>query len=230
MKLHVTDIPVVVTSELPLIRQSLSVYLAQNAEMKLVSPVDTRGLEQALSQDPAVLLFHVGSNDPQSVDFIEGILKNYSAVRVVVLADHLYFESFPRIFAMPVSSYVAIEGDPPELVRAVQQAARGHRCIDPALADLVLKLLGQDPMAILNHLSAREKEVVELVARGYSGSQAAAKLGISVKSVETYRSRISEKLGLRGRIELVSYALSHGMIQSRRNSKSESKQSESKQG
>jgi DNA-binding NarL/FixJ family response regulator len=88
--------------------------------------------------------------------------------------------------------------------------------IEPALAGKALARLVSGPTGGADtptaQLSEREKEVLGLIAWGYSNKEAADKLGVSVKTVETYRVRIAEKLGLRSRTQLVRYALRQGWL------------------
>jgi DNA-binding NarL/FixJ family response regulator len=95
-------------------------------------------------------------------------------------------------------------------------AARGEVYLEPALAGKALARLMTGPSASPEtthaQLSEREKEVLSLIAWGYSNKEAADKLKVSVKTVETYRVRIAEKLGLRSRTQLVKYALQQGWL------------------
>jgi DNA-binding NarL/FixJ family response regulator len=97
------------------------------------------------------------------------------------------------------------------LIKAIRTVATGGRYMDPSvITDLVGNLLA--PRAVSNEtspavLSEREEEVLRLIAQGHANKEIAAKLGISIKTVETYKSRSMLKLGLRGRADIVRYAI-----------------------
>lgn len=104
-----------------------------------------------------------------------------------------------------------------ELVAAIRAVQRGENFIHPSLTrqliDLYLKQTQpSSPPARPPDISPRETEVLRLVALGYSAQQIARELGISVSTVETHRTHVSEKLGLHGRAELVRYALNQGLL------------------
>jgi len=103
-----------------------------------------------------------------------------------------------------------------ELVQAIRLAAQGQVYFAPALAGKALARLATGPAAGAESstasLSEREQEVLRLVAWGCSNKEAADQLNLSVKTVETYRVRIAEKLGLRSRTQLVKYALRQGWL------------------
>jgi two-component system response regulator NreC len=94
--------------------------------------------------------------------------------------------------------------------------AGGGVFLYPSAAKLVVEdyqaRLGTDPVDALGQLSEREREVIKLIALGYTSSEAAEVLALSPKSVETYRTRIMQKLGVHSRIGLVQYALLHGLL------------------
>ena len=105
-----------------------------------------------------------------------------------------------------------------ELLSAIRGVHRGRTVLDPALATRVIQggLRRRSPAGqaagAASVLSQREREVLELVAQGFTNQQIADRLGLSVKTVETYRSRLVEKLGLRNRADLVRYALDTGLF------------------
>jgi DNA-binding NarL/FixJ family response regulator len=102
------------------------------------------------------------------------------------------------------------------LLAAIRDVYRGRTALDPALAASVvqsgLRRRGAPGAGPTTPLSQREREVLELVAQGYTNQQIADHLGLSVKTVETYRARLVEKLGLQSRAELVRYALDSGLF------------------
>jgi DNA-binding NarL/FixJ family response regulator len=105
--------------------------------------------------------------------------------------------------------YVPKRASDIELVSAVRRIAAGERYLDPALGP---QLVVADEMAVLSPLSARERDVLNLVALGYTNQEIGAKLFISVRTVDSHRAHIMRKLQLATRAELVLFALAHGLI------------------
>lgn len=96
-----------------------------------------------------------------------------------------------------------------ELVIAVRRIAAGERYLDPALGP---QLVVADEIPALSPLSARERDVLHLLALGYTNQEIGAKAFISVRTVDTHRAHIMRKLHLQTRAELVLFALAHGLI------------------
>jgi len=103
-----------------------------------------------------------------------------------------------------------------ELYDAIRIVYRGRRYIDPRLsdsiADLLLGNLGAMRRPDVKRLSGRESQVLREIATGFTTKAIASKFGVSVKTIQTYRARIYEKLGLHTRADLVHYAIAHGML------------------
>ena len=123
-----------------------------------------------------------------------------------------------RSLAAGASGYVLKRTVDAELLAAIRAVHRGGTFVDPSLADVlvqdVLAKRGTKARSKLpvNILSDRELQVLRLVAQGYSSPQIAKQILVSVKTVETYRSRIADKLGLRSRRDVVRFAVQMGLL------------------
>src|SRR5574341_319597 len=149
------------------------------------------------------------------IDATACIKRDLPAVKVLILSMHDDRGYLRQVLRAGASGYVLKKAADTELLAAIQAAARGEVFLDPGLAKvLVDEVMG--PQATPDDappLSGRERDVLRLVAHGHTNQQVADRLCISVKSVETYKARLMEKLGLKGRAELVRYALQHGLLQ-----------------
>jgi DNA-binding NarL/FixJ family response regulator len=111
------------------------------------------------------------------------------------------------------SGYVLKRSAATELLRAIEVIADGGTYLDSSITGQLVHRLGRRaPLGPSAALSEREREVVRYVAHGYSNKEIAQKLDVSVKTVETYRYRATEKLGLRSRADLVRYAIDQGWL------------------
>jgi DNA-binding NarL/FixJ family response regulator len=121
------------------------------------------------------------------------------------------------LLAMGVKAYVARSANNSELYEAIRMVYRGRRYLDPRLSDSITDmLLARGTPAIRKpqgkRLSGREAQVLRGVARGFTTKAIAVELGVSERTIQTYRERIYEKLELRTRADLVHYAIAHGML------------------
>jgi DNA-binding NarL/FixJ family response regulator len=98
-----------------------------------------------------------------------------------------------------------------EVVRAIETAAAGSCYVHPSISTKLIQQLGRAGRGTdaVSELSVREREILRLLAVGYTNKEVAHQLGISVKTVETYKARAGEKLGLRSRVDLMNFAISH---------------------
>ncbi len=145
----------------------------------------------------------------------EAALKINPHLGIVVVTMHQDEYYLREMFEVGVRAYVLKKSSPDNLVSAILAASRGGRYIDPSLTDQVLSgYLGRkvesDSRAHL--LSDRERQVCELLARGYTNAEVGDKLCISVRTVESHRARLMSRLGLKSRSELVRFAIDNGLF------------------
>lgn len=151
---------------------------------------------------------------------LEQLNQSQPQIRAVVLATHEDISLLRTALATRALGYVVYRGAKIELLSVIRKVYRGRGYvevptgglpIDPGVEPNSLKRRELD--AQLELLSKREKEVLRAVAYGYTNREIAERLGISVKSIETYRYRVAEKLGFRSRADLVRFALEVGLLQ-----------------
>ena len=145
------------------------------------------------------------------------IKASHPGVKVLALTVHEDRGYFRRFLEAGASGYALKQTPADELFHAIRVVASGGIYIDPALARTVLvginRAAAAEALAGDDHLSDRETEVVRRIARGFSNKEIAAQLAINAKTVETYKARSLEKLGLRSRADIVRYALRRGWLQ-----------------
>jgi two-component system, NarL family, response regulator NreC len=148
----------------------------------------------------------------EGVAAVAALLQAYPTARVLALSAHEHPAHVRQMLAAGAVGYVLKRSAPDDVIRAVRAVANGGTYLDPALGHAAAgpHFGGADGPACA--LSEREGEVVRLIARGYSNKEIAAKLALSVKTVETYKARSLEKLGVRTRVGLVRYAAECGWL------------------
>jgi DNA-binding NarL/FixJ family response regulator len=168
----------------------------------------------AESLQPDVIVMDVsipGLNGAQVTRHLKQSLPNTKTVALTVHEEGGYLRSLMDAGA---SGYVLKRSAASELLRAIEVIGEGGTYLDSSITGQLVSKLGQRraSLAPSSALSEREREVVRHVAHGYSNKEIAAKLDVSVKTVETYRYRATEKLGLRSRADLVRYAIDQGWL------------------
>ena len=137
-------------------------------------------------------------------------------VKVLVLTAHEEHGYLRQLLDAGASGYVLKKSAANELIRGIRAVAAGHDYLDPALADQLIPLIskqGQKGGGPRAELSASETEVLKLIALGYTNKEIGTQLNLSVKTVETHRSNVMAKLGLKKRSDFVRYALHQGWLE-----------------
>ncbi|HEY4305431.1 MAG TPA: response regulator transcription factor [Gemmatimonadaceae bacterium] len=143
------------------------------------------------------------------------IRREHPDVRVLVLTVHEESPYLSHLLKAGASGYVLKRAAPDDLVHAIRVVSRGGVYVDPSVAGkLVANYVHNlsDELISDDVLSDREREVLVRIAHGYGNKEIARDLQLSVKTVETYKARFGEKLGVRSRVEIARYAAKHGLI------------------
>jgi DNA-binding NarL/FixJ family response regulator len=169
---------------------------------------------EARSVSPDVVLLDVVLPDQSGLEIIPTLLKENPKTKVLVLS----MQDDPRYvraaFDAGASGYVLKEAADNDVVAAVREVAGGGRYVDPELgARLVSAESEERRLAEENPLSDRESEVLRLLALGHTNQEIAEQLFISVRTAETHRAHIMQKLRLSSRAELVRHALDRGLLE-----------------
>jgi DNA-binding NarL/FixJ family response regulator len=177
----------------------------------------------ACELEPDVLVLDLSMPGVGGAETAERIARDCPQVRVLALTMHEERGYVSRLLRAGASGYVLKRTASSELVRAIRAVAAGGTYVDPSLAGTLLadpthrpsRAQGTDGATRLAELTARETEVLRLVARGHSNKEIAAALEISVKTVETHKANAMTKLGLRTRAAVVRFAMDEGWLSDR---------------
>jgi len=147
------------------------------------------------------------------LDVLPQLMHESPDVKVLILSMQDEPRYVREAFAAGASGYVLKEAADNEVVAAVREVAGGGRYVNPALgARLVAAEAEAERLADEDPLSDREREVLRLLALGHTNQEIAKLLFISVRTAETHRAHIMQKLGLQTRAELVRHAIAHGLM------------------
>lgn len=207
-------IRVLLADDHALVREGLRALLATAPGIEVVGEVRTgREAEMQASQlDPDVVLMDVAMPDLNGIEAARAIHLKSPVIRIVMLSMHAKAEYVYRAFEAGASGYLLKEMAVDEVITAVRTVHGGGRYVSPALAESVPDPVGSGhPKSPVDSLSARERQVLQLVVEGKMSKEIAHMINLSPKSVQTYRSRLMAKLGVSDVPSLVKFALEHGL-------------------
>ncbi|PJF43893.1 MAG: DNA-binding response regulator [Phototrophicales bacterium] len=212
------EIRIIIADDHTVLRAGLRMLLEAQEDIKVIGEADnaSQALEIVGQLQPDLLLLDLSMPGLSGLEALPLILKRAPRTRVLILTMYDDENYLRQAIQYGAAGYVLKRAADAELILAIRAVMRGEIYIHPALTRQLLdnilpntKASASDPW---DTLSDREKEVLLLVARGYTSARIAAKLNLSSKTVDTYRSRGMEKLGLRSRAALVQYALTHHLL------------------
>jgi DNA-binding NarL/FixJ family response regulator len=202
-----------------LMRAGLAAVLSSDKTVDVVGEASDgrRALEQVRALGPDVVLMDVRMPDLDGIAATREVVAAYPGAKVVILTT---FEQDDYIFGAlnaGASGFLLKRTSPEELIAAIHSVAAGDSLLSPSVTKRVIERVAQQPAAELapderlEHLTPREREVLEQVARGLSNGEIAAELVIEESTVKTHVKRILMKLRLRDRVQAVIFAYESGL-------------------
>lgn len=201
------------------VREGLKALVNAQPDMCVVGEAEDGRTAWLLAKQlqPDVVLMDVSMPEMNGAEATERLRRESPQVKVLALTVYEDKAYLRQLIKAGASGYVLKRVVMEELIRAVRTVARDGTYIDPTLAGkLVSSYMSRDEesgKASDEVLSDREAQVLRLVAWGYSNKEIGGKLNISAKTVDTYKSRLMEKLNLRSRADIVRYALRKGWLE-----------------
>jgi two-component system response regulator NreC len=168
---------------------------------------------EARAHKPDVIVMDVVMPDASGIEATPAVLEEAEDAKVLMLSMQDDPRYVREAFAVGANGYVLKEAADTEVVDAVREVAQGGRYVHPALGARLIAAEAQERAeAEADPLSEREREVLRLLALGHTNQEIAKMLYLSVRTVETHRAHIMQKLRLSSRAELVRYALEHNLL------------------
>ena len=208
-------IKVVVVDDHGIVRDGLCALLDGHFHMKVVgTAANAKDAIYSVGQlEPDVIVMDLMLPDLNGIDATLRILAARPAIRIVILSASDTSENVFRALRAGARAYVLKESAGTELVQAVLAVYAGDRFLSPRLTTLVIDALDSQryPASPIEKLSPREREVMHMTVGGSSSAEIALTLSLSRKTVDTYRSRVMEKLGVPDLPALVRFSIAHAM-------------------
>ncbi|MGZ8702469.1 MAG: response regulator [Gaiellaceae bacterium] len=208
-------ITIVLVDDHAVVRSGLRLLLDAQEDMEVIGEAGNSkdATFRARALQPDVILLDVVMPGESGIEALPRLLKESPKTKVLVLSMQDDPRYVREAFAAGASGYVLKEAADEEVVSAVREIAGGGHYVHPALGARMVAAEAQERAAAeADPLSEREREVLRLLALGHTNQEIAQELYISVRTAESHRAHIMQKLRLATRAELVRYALSHGLL------------------
>ncbi len=199
------------------VREGLKALISAEPDMQIVGEARDGQLAWQLAAElhPDIVVMDVSMPQLSGAEATERIRRDCPDVKVLALTVHEVDGYLRKLLEAGASGYVLKRAAAEDLVRAIRVVASGSVYLDPNIAGQVVKVLAAPEPAhdeSDGDLTERETEVIKRLARGHINREIAEQLDLSVKTIEVYKARALEKLGLRSRADLVDYALRRGWL------------------
>lgn len=210
-KPEVEVLSIVLADDHTVVRSALRMLLEAESDIEVVAEAGTAddALRYVRGHKPSVLILDLDMPGRPSLEVLPEIIEASPDTGVVILTMRSESEFAREALQAGVRGYVLKEAADAELVQAVRSASAGETYLQPALG---VKLATEAPDSANGGLSEREYGILKLIALGHTNAEIADQLFLSIRTVESHRANIQDKLDLGSRAELVRYALDHGII------------------
>jgi DNA-binding NarL/FixJ family response regulator len=200
------------------VRHGLKLLIDSQPDMKVVAEASDgeAAVQHAVALKPNVIVMDISMPGVNGLAATRMLRKVQPSAAIVTLTRHSDDAYLQELLRAGVSGYVLKQSAPTELLQAIRAAAAGGQYLDSTLtARITAGFLAREGRKVSKSVvtpSERESEVLRLIASGYSNKEIAARLSLSVKTVEAHKANAMRKLGLNGRIDIVKYALLQGWL------------------
>lgn len=200
-----------------LVRAGLRALLSAEPDMQIIAEADNGLDAEKLVQEltPDVVLIDINMPGKDGIEVTRSLSGKVSNTRILVTTVHEDESLLQEAIRAGASGYIVKRAVESELIDAIRAVQRGDMYVHPSMTRSLLKSPTESSDsndAPVEDLTPRELDVLRLIAIGYTNRQMAEKLSISVRTVEGYRANLMGKLNVQGRVELVSYARRHNLV------------------
>lgn len=210
-------IRVLLADDHAIVRDGISAVVARCKDIEIVGQVvdGKQAIDAVARLHPDVVLMDITMPVMNGLEATREIRKQFPATRVLVLTQHENKEYIMPLLQAGAVGYISKRARAQEVLQAIRTVHTTGAYLPPEIASRVVTALAESQDANVTHsilLTEREIQIVRLIAEGLSSRQIAERLSISVKTVDTHRSNIMEKLGVRNSAELIKYAIREGIL------------------
>lgn len=212
MKKHIR---ILLADDHRMVRQGFRLILQAQQDFEVVGEAGNgrEALEQAKTLQPDVVVMDVAMPELNGIEATRRLHSVAPFARVLALSVHRDGVYVREIVRAGADGYILKESADTELICAVRAVAEGHSYLSPEIAGSVLKEYRKQSTDPLDALSPREREILQMIAEGLTNKSIAARLTLSVYTIDGHRTRIMEKLGLHSVGEVIRFAVRHGIVE-----------------
>lgn len=212
---------ILIIDDHPLFREGLRAIIERDSRFEVVGEAGTgrQGLQMVKQIKPDLIVVDISLPDISGINLTYEIKDTFQRARIIIVSMHSKLEYIAEAFQAGATAYVSKDSASDRLLQGLDAALKGDYYMDSSVSHQVIEKMMKFPVkqakisdADYGSLTAREQEVMRLLAEGLPPKEIASKLFISPKTVENHRANIMKKLGLRGTMELVRYAARIGLI------------------
>jgi DNA-binding NarL/FixJ family response regulator len=212
---------IVIIDDHPLFREGIKTIISRDSRFEVIGEAGNgrEGLEKVIGSKPDVAVVDISLPDTTGLEVARKIRNQSPQTRVMILSMHSKIDYIVEAFQAGATGYVVKESATERLGQALGSVAAGEYYLDSSISQEVVAKLMQSPVkeakvsdSGYGKLSAREQEIMRLLAEGVSKSEISDQLCISIKTVENHRTNIMRKLGIHNSMELIRYAARLGLI------------------
>ena len=213
------SIRVLIADDHKIMLAGLRSILEKQTDFEVVGEADNgrKAVQMAQEKKPDVVVMDVSMPDLNGIEATKQIIESLPETRVIALSMHSDKRFVMGMLRAGASGYLLKDCASQELANAIDQVARGKKYLSPEITGVVIDdfLLGrgssEEVATAASQLSPREREVLQLIAEGWSTKQIASHLYVSIKTIETHRRQIMKKLDLHSIADLTKYAIREGL-------------------
>lgn len=204
-------ITVFIADDHTLIREGLCALLSAHANIQVVGTAASgrEAVREVLRLRPEVVLMDISMPELNGIEATRQLAERCPSAKVVILSMHATIEHYYQAIRAGAWGYLLKESASDEVAAAIRSVHLGRRFLSVKIAEKYWPRPGAD--SPIESLSRREREILQLVSEGHGSAKIATLISISPKSVDTYRCRLMQKLGMRGLCDMVKFAIRHGL-------------------
>jgi DNA-binding NarL/FixJ family response regulator len=211
------SIRILLADDHKIMREGLKALIDKQRDMVVIGEAEDGRTTVRLAGElsPDIVIMDISMPDMNGIEATRQIVNHGSGIKVVALSVHSDRRFVAEMLNAGASGYLLKDCAFEELVNAIRTVASGKSYLSPSITDLMIKdyrhILSKETLSVFSLLTAREREVLQLIAEGRSTKEIAHDLNVSVKTIETHRQQIMERLDLHSIADLTKYAVKEGL-------------------
>jgi two-component system, NarL family, invasion response regulator UvrY len=208
-------IKVLLADDHSIVRAGLRRIIEESGEMEIIAEAadGMEAIRRAREQPPDVAVIDISMPNWDGLEVVSRLREDYPDLPILILTMHEEGQYVVRAIEAGAMGYITKQSAPEQLVKAIRKVYAGHRYLTEEAAEALALRVAKGGRSPLDTLSMRELQVLRRLALGHTNREIAKAYHISIKTVDTYRSRLLKKLELRNNAELSRFAILNGLIE-----------------